>query len=303
MKNIPLNNSSYELVSGYQDNAEKRRAFNDLVTQVFGFSFESWYQQGYWTNKYIPYTLFDDKSAIANVSVNTIEFKLNSVASLHTVQIGTVLTEPSFRNQGLCQALMNIVIQEWQNKCDLLYLFANASSIQLYPKLGFIPVTEYEHHLMTPSHKIHPRETSHALDMTNRDNKVLVFEKAKIGNPYALLSLIDNPGLIMFYCTSIMSDCIYYLERQDLIVIAQLEGDTLCIYDILGDCHEDLNTIIDIFCLEYGNPANIRLGFTPNHLSQSVIRKRDSEDVLFILNGNINIFEQQQMMFPVLSHA
>lgn len=34
-----------------------RRSFNTLAKETFGLSFETWYQNGYWGEKYIPYSI------------------------------------------------------------------------------------------------------------------------------------------------------------------------------------------------------------------------------------------------------
>lgn len=71
---VTLGNKYYTFLVGYQDLQIYRSAFNKLVDKVFNISFEAWYQAGYWHKKYIPYTLFDGDKAVANVSVNIMDF-------------------------------------------------------------------------------------------------------------------------------------------------------------------------------------------------------------------------------------
>ncbi|GEM_PF-4184024 len=54
---IILNNHEYTLLVGYQRDDGYRFAFDQLAVKTFNLSFESWYQSGYWKDKYIPYTL------------------------------------------------------------------------------------------------------------------------------------------------------------------------------------------------------------------------------------------------------
>jgi len=65
-------------------------------------SFESWYQLGYWNQNYIPYTLFEGGKALANVSVNQMNFNIIG-KNYSAVQIGTVMTDENYRCQGLCR--------------------------------------------------------------------------------------------------------------------------------------------------------------------------------------------------------
>lgn len=41
-------------VKDYKDNEYLRNSFNQLASNTFGIEFESWYQHGYWTEKYQP---------------------------------------------------------------------------------------------------------------------------------------------------------------------------------------------------------------------------------------------------------
>ena len=43
-----------ELIKNYQNNSALRQSFNELAQKTFGLSFESWYQNGFWRNNYIP---------------------------------------------------------------------------------------------------------------------------------------------------------------------------------------------------------------------------------------------------------
>jgi len=43
-----INNKEYVLLIGYQKDERYRAAFNHLAKKVFGISFETWYQLGYW---------------------------------------------------------------------------------------------------------------------------------------------------------------------------------------------------------------------------------------------------------------
>ena len=73
---ITVNDKPYDLHIGYQKEETLRKAFNHLVEKTFPFSYESWYQAGYWNDNYIPYTLFDKERALASVSVNIMHFEV-----------------------------------------------------------------------------------------------------------------------------------------------------------------------------------------------------------------------------------
>ena len=58
----------YTLVKQVRDNAPLRESFFALARRVFGLSFEEWHRAGWWTDRYVPYTMvYRDGSAAANV--------------------------------------------------------------------------------------------------------------------------------------------------------------------------------------------------------------------------------------------
>lgn len=132
----------YKLLIGYQNEEKYRAAFDHLAIKTFNLSFEKWYQAGYWKEKYIPCTLFDGESAIANVSVNIMDFSVMGEQQRY-IQLGTIMTDENYRKKNLSRFLMEQVLEEWSTKCQLVYLYANGTVLDFYPKFGFSPVKEY----------------------------------------------------------------------------------------------------------------------------------------------------------------
>ena len=59
----------YTLVKQVRDNAPLRESFFALARRVFGLSFEEWHRAGWWTDRYVPYTMvYRDGSAAATAS-------------------------------------------------------------------------------------------------------------------------------------------------------------------------------------------------------------------------------------------
>ena len=50
----------YKLEKNVRDTAPVRNAFNALAMQTFQLSFEGWYENGCWSQRYQPYTLMDE---------------------------------------------------------------------------------------------------------------------------------------------------------------------------------------------------------------------------------------------------
>ena len=63
----------YKLVKQLKDDNTLRKSFIDLAIKTFDLSFDAWYQQGYWSESYIPYAFVDKNKVIANASANIID--------------------------------------------------------------------------------------------------------------------------------------------------------------------------------------------------------------------------------------
>ena len=134
------------LVKDYMNNDTMRHALNELTEKTFGFNFESWVTNGYFEGDYIPYSFEEDGKIISNVSVNRMHFIQNGVKRFY-IQIGTVMTAKERRNQGLARKLMENVIEEYEDKCDGIYLFGNLNALGFYRKLGFEERMQYKYRL------------------------------------------------------------------------------------------------------------------------------------------------------------
>jgi len=44
---------------------------------------------------------------------------------------------------------METVLEEWKGNCDCIYLYANDSVVNFYPKFGFVSAYEYRYHVPT----------------------------------------------------------------------------------------------------------------------------------------------------------
>lgn len=56
------------------------------------------------------------------------------------------MTDPDFRNQGLNRLIMEQVLKDWEDKIFLIYLYANPSVLEFYPKFGFVKANEFVHY-------------------------------------------------------------------------------------------------------------------------------------------------------------
>ncbi len=126
---------NYQLVKQVRENSPLRKSFIDLAVKTFDLSFEEWYQQGYWTDAYIPYAFVERNKVIANASANIIDLRWQGEPRRY-IQIGTVMTEPDHRNKGLAGQLIHHILQDWQQEADAFFLFANPTTVDFTPNLA-----------------------------------------------------------------------------------------------------------------------------------------------------------------------
>lgn len=296
---VVFNDKKYYFISDYKDNEMFRESFNLLTEQVYEFNFKDWYEAGYWQERYIPYSLADGGKIVANVSVNVIDFIVLGEKKTY-VQIGTVMTDTEYRGFGLSRFLMEKVLEEWESKVELIYLFANDSVLDFYPRFGFEMCQEYQY-----SAHISKKDCAskiRRLNMKNVQDQAFVYEMVQQTVPFSKISMRDNAELIMFYCTSFMAEQIYYIEDEDVVVIYELEQDTLFLYDVFSQKTVELEYIIQAIASD--QTKKVVFGFTPinsSNYEKNVLKEEDT--TLFIKGGKKSPFELEDLMFPVLSHA
>lgn len=294
-----INDKKYIYRCNYKDDTILRNSFSSLTEKTYGFNFKQWYEDGYWGDKYIPYSLLDGDKVVSNVSVNIIDFLILGEQKKF-VQIGTVMTDEDYRGQGLNRALMELVLREWEDKCDLIYLFANDSVLDFYPKFGFDVCNEYQYSINKI--KGNKSEKIRKMDMDNDKDRELVYNMACSRIPLSKVSMKNNASLIMFYCTYFMKDSIYYIEDYDAVVICESNQDVLYVQDVFTAKEVKLDSIINAMMTE--KTKKVVLGFTPYNTSsyeKSLVNEEDT--TLFIKVGKDNPFKSEDLMFPILSHA
>jgi len=299
MKKVLINGKEYSFIKNYKENIMLRKSYNELTKNTYGFDFEQWYQDGYWGDWYVPYSLLDGENIVANVSISIIDFfVLGEIKRF--VQLGTVMTDSSYRNQGLSRYLMEKVIEEWKGKCHMLYLFANDSVLNFYPQFGFKYAKEYQYSKAVTNDN--ENIAAEKLDMSLVSNRELIVEKVKSSVSTSKLAMLKNTGLIMFYCTSFMMDNVYYLREKDVIAIAELDGDTLYLQDIFSSLEANIDDIIK--SLTNKEVKKVVLGFTPKESdSYCVNLLKEEGTTLFVMKDKEDLFQNNKLIFPMLSHA
>lgn len=292
-----INGNIYDFIKDVKENQQVRKSFNLLAQKTFHIDFGPWYQNGYWGGDYIPYCLLNGDKVVSNVSVNIINTRWEDQKKLY-IQLGTVMTDEEYQGRGLSRWLMEKVMEDWKDKCDSMYLFANDGVLDFYPKFGFEKALQYQCHKAVKNKYGDVRK----LDMSTEYDRKLLMDTYKFSNPFSALPMEDNYGLLMFYCSQFMRENIYYIEQYEAVLAAEYDDENLVCYDIF--CPTKC-TIDDILCtMAHQNTKTAALGFTPKPVNDFNITELQEENTtLFVLKGKENLFRENKLMFPVLSYA
>lgn len=285
-----------QIVKHYRHDAALRRSFNALAEATFGLNFENWYQNGFWGDCYDPYSLLLDGRIVANVSVNRTDMCIgDSVRRLY--QLGTVMTAEGHRNKGYIRAIMAEIEKDLQD-AEGIYLFANDSVLDFYPKFGFRPGVESVY--SRPVTQNGPCSMTKVPMETPEDWALL--QRAMDGNVFhPACEMVGNPGLIFFYASQFMRDCVYYDSTLKAWVIAELEDGELLIHNVFSPAPVTLDQVIAAFG---GDVRTVTLGFTPADPTGFTCRRLQEEDTTFFIKGSaFRDFEEKKLRIPSLSHA
>lgn len=273
-----------------------RKRYFQLTKQIYRLDFEKWYESGYWDNRFIPCILMHEDIAVSSVAVCINDISWRGERKRY-VQISTVMTLPEYRNKGLNRYLMETVLSEWEDKCDGIYLLANDSVVNFYPKFGFEAFKEFQYRKPITNSKGVYRK----LNIEDPHDWRLIIAKYLLGNPFSELT-VENTSQFVYHCLQNFSKDIYYVDKYDAVIIVQFEKDRLNCYDIFTNVDFRIDDILNMMANE--NTKTAYLGFTPRSKEDYIIEESQEEDThLFVLKTKENIFKDNKVMFPVMSRA
>jgi GNAT superfamily N-acetyltransferase len=287
-----------QLVKNCRDDPLWRRSFNALTRKTYGFDFEDWYRLGCWGDSFVPYALADGGRIVANVSVSFMRLVIDG-AFVNAVQLGTVMTDEAYRGRGLSRDLMEIILAEYEDRCDFIYLFANGGVLDFYPRFGFERAAEYEC-AAEPSRVGRGREFR-KLDVLDARDRAVFFRLVERSVPQGRIGCLYDTGLVMFYCAFAYRDGIFYFPGEDFAAVAGLRDGTLRVEEVFAGSEMEPDEIAG--ALSEGNENRVAFGFTPKAPGDRYVLtpKAGDSDALFIRSKRP--LELPKAMFPVLSRT
>ena len=219
---------SYTLIKDYKHNEIYRKSFNQLAMDTFGIDFEPWYQQGFWNENYICYSFLQGERVVANVSMNKMNLTMAGKTQ-RAVQIGTVMTAPEHRRQGLALRLMKEIFKDYDDTYGLYFLAAEESAKDFYAKCGYVPFNEYKFTIDVRDYSRLETPLANS-ELTPEQLRTLKSSSLPLSG---ILSVQDDIHVLMFYYTMGFKDMLYKVE-DEVIVIFSIEEEALHLFDILS---------------------------------------------------------------------
>ncbi|MFP3389728.1 GNAT family N-acetyltransferase [Brevibacillus sp. SIMBA_040] len=291
----------YELVSNYRNNESLKESFNSLAIKTFKLDFRGWYDKGYWNDNYIPYSFVDKGKVIANASVTKMSVIINGQTH-KAIQVGTVMTDENYRNQGLAKQLMQHILREHENRCDFMYLFANETVLDFYPRFGFTRLHESEFSIDLAKSSIQMNTASKVKQLTIEYDLALLEKFAKNRHVNSrILDVEQNESLLLFYFTLVFYEALFYVEDLETIVLMEEEEDILRIFDIISLQAPNVEAVLASIVKE--TTKKVEFCFTPDFTIEGMTATimPNDDDALFVLTKKPLL--KGNFMFPLTSHS
>ena len=286
---------NFHIEKNYRNNDALRASFNRLAEKTFVLNFENWYRNGFWKDNYIPYSVVIDGEVVSNVSVNACNMNYKG-RIVKLIQLGTIMTDNNHRGKGYARALMEEVIKDYDGKVDGIYLFANDSVLEFYPKFGFKEAKEYQY---TKEVTISGECKAQNIPLKGKADFDRAIKILDTNDQNAQLYMVGNSGLYMFYLSQFMTENLFYIEECGSYAIAEMEGDTLILHTIIG------NGAVDEVIRAFGSQVKkVILCFTPKDTSGFEKSELHEEDTTFFVQGKF--FEDnngEEYMMQAITHA
>lgn len=200
---------------------------------------------------------------------------------------------------------MESVCEAWTDRCDGMFLFANDSVLDFYPKFGFQPMQEmiFERTAEQPGSNPAKRLRVTPLSVRSDADMQLLRRLFAAGNPFARFAMAGNEGLMRFYAEQFLNGGLRYLPEADMAVMIEEDGDTATVWDCFGGDAVPLAEVLA--AVVSPGIRRVRLGFTPADPAGFTAQPLKEDDTTLFVRGDAlaERLASAQLMFPLLAHA
>jgi len=264
--------------------------FDNLIRDVFGFSFAPWLSRKVWNERYESYSIIQDGEMLSNVCIYKTDRRIGGQA-VRAHQFGAVATRESERKRGLSRQLMDHVLSLYPDVPAFLY--ANPSVIDFYPQFGFRQADTYQPYIVAtidnPPGKVRQYSGEDAFVYRMLCGKRVYSD---------VVDCMNTQSIALFHLLLSYPEDLYFLSNCGALVVAKQEGNKLFLADVVCErpiTFEELKKELPFFGIE-----SVAFGFCPDWLGvQPNWEQIDGNKEPFFLRGDWNL--PVLFRFPALS--
>lgn len=267
------------MANGLNASREYKKQLNELATEVFGFSFGRWQEQGLWDGDFECYSIIENGIMLANVSIYWMKLLINGIPKEY-LQISTVATREEHRGKGLSRKLMEYIFNRYPETPD--FLVGNDSVREFYPKFGFTAVIDKQPYVECSLQK---QGEMLRLDIT--DPKIDFYLKGR--TQYSgIFDCTNRYSINWFHLLYRYPKRIYEIPQLGLMLVAMQDNNILHIMDIAATKPVSFSQLIPQ--LHFDGVDTIEFGFNPDWLDVDYhTRDNEMEDSTLFVKGDFEV--------------
>ena len=265
------------------DNNTWRESFFSLAQNTFSLQFQQWYEWGLWDpGQYDVYAVVDQDEVVAAVAISLHSLVIDNQV-VPAGLIGTVMTDIRYQGKGLSKKLMLGLLAHYESKLDIIYLSANASVLEFYPKFGFEKREMASYNFIV---KDVPKRTLEweKISLYNEDQRQRIIHKINERVAVSrIFGVIHHTGIVLHNLLYKYEGHVYYNKELDAYVVYSIKENTLELYDVITS--EDIALEMIVQSLPLIGVQNIYFGFTVEQQSLDIHKSLFIDDgALFVKN-------------------
>lgn len=244
----------------------------------------------------------DTKEILANLSVGLMDIYINGVLK-RGMQFSSAGTLPKARKKGYIHQLMTHMLAAYNDMADLFFLFANPLVVDFYPRFGFKQLQEHNFRADYPTN-IQSAFAATQLNVDKPEDWKLITDFATNRCPVTQVFGTTNEANVLCFSLLIpFRQKIWYLPKQDVIVVTETKENVLYIYDILSKQPlENLEFEKVLSAISLPNTHTIEFLFTPEKLVIDAHPVSAGDSSPFFVQGDF-LPEDTHFKFPVLART
>jgi GNAT superfamily N-acetyltransferase len=259
--------------------AALHEAFLRYVPRVFpSIDFRAWHARGGWTDRYRVFALFDGEEILASASLFQMDLVLEG-QRVRGQQLGAVGTLDSQRGRGFSRAVMERLLAHTRDD-DLVFLFANDSVLDFYPRFGFSRMREQVFRM--PFEARPAGEPLRTLDLSVAEDRACLARIAARAEPVTQrFGARDYGSVVLWYACNFFPRALRHVPELDAVIAVAQQGDRLHVLDVQAPGPLDLRALVPR--LIEAPITSLELFFTPERLLPAAAPSAEyTESPLFV---------------------